>query len=103
MKTRSALLGVIGTLLASAAMAQTTPSNTSPSASQSPSNSMPANSPSRMPSNGGADQSAGAKEQQSQKAPCTGNDHSNVNCKQKQGNSSSNPPSSSNPSTGNPK
>jgi hypothetical protein len=44
-----------------------------------------------VPTNGGADQSAGAKEQQSQKQPCTGNDHSNVNCKQKQGSDSNNP------------
>jgi hypothetical protein len=37
----------------------------------------------------------GAKEQQSQKQPCSGNDHSNVNCKQKQtsnpNNASTNP------------
>jgi hypothetical protein len=85
MRTHNVLLGLMATVLATVALAQTAPPSTPSSATPAP-----GNSTAPMPSNGGADQSAGAKEQQSQKQPCTGNDHSNVNCKQKTGNSQNN-------------
>ena len=97
MKLHPVIAGLIAVAIASGAVAQTTsPANGSTPSSSMPSNSMPSNSStpsntdpsssSRMPHNGGADQSSAAKEQQSQKQPCKGNDHSNVNCKQKTGN-----------------
>jgi hypothetical protein len=97
MNTQRALLALAAATFASVAIAQTQPSNNPSSAMPPASNTAPSSS--QPPGNGGPDKSAGAKEQQSQKQPCTGTDHSNVNCKQKQGNpnSGSEPNNSSNP------
>ncbi len=68
MRSNALMLGLAAVLIGPLAVAQT---------------SSPSSAATATPSTHAADQSTGAKEQQSERKTCTGSDTSNINCKEK--------------------